>query len=184
MKIASGIYKGKSLIVPKSGIKPTTDKVRQAVMNILQNKLKHSRFLDLFCGTGAIGIEALSNGAGFVCFVESAGKAYSILKNNLESIVQDKSSYRTIKHNVTQLDNEILGDKLFDIVFADPFYIDLKPYFDEIFQIALSCLKEGGIFIAEHSSRDDLSYYPFFKEQKDYGDTRLSIFRKNLEASL
>jgi 16S rRNA (guanine966-N2)-methyltransferase len=178
MKIAAGIHKGKSLQVPKSGIKPTSDKTRQAVMNILQNDLKGSRFLDLYAGTGAMGIEALSNGAVFACFIESAGRTYSILKNNLETIIADKTLYRTIKHNVTQLTAEILDEKPFDIVFADPFYKDSTDHFEDIYKIAMEFMQSHGIFIFEHGDKSDFSGFPGFQSRREYGDTSLTIFRK------
>lgn len=180
MKISSGAYKGKSILVPKSGVKPTSDKVRQAVMNILQHEIKDVRFLDLYAGTGAVGIEALSNGAAFACFVENASRVYMLLKQNLEIIVADKTRYQTIKHNVTQLTPELFGEHfdLFDIVFADPFYKDAAPQFDTLYEIAMNSLKAGGIFLLEHGNKTDFSNYPDFTSRKDYGDTALTIFRK------
>lgn len=181
MKISSGIYKGKSLIVPKSGIKPTSDKVRQAVMNILQNSIKHSHFLDLFCGTGAVGIEALSNGADFTCFIENSSKNYIILKKNLETIVQEKIKYKTIKHNAFQLNSELMEGNTFDIIFADPFYKDLNIYFDELYSSAFPLLRKNGIFILEHGNKENFMDYPFFSSLKNYGDTSLSIFYNGRE---
>lgn len=180
MKIASGIYKGRSLIVPKSGVKPTSDKVRQAVINILKNDLPQARFLDIYSGTGAVGIEALSNGAAFACFIESAGRVYTVLKQNLELIVGDKSKYQTIKHNATQLSRELFGPdyRPFDIVFADPFYKDADDHFENVFHEAMAFLKDGGIFMIEHGQKDDYSAFEGFFSRKDYGDTSLSLFRK------
>jgi len=180
MRISSGIYKGRALILPKAGVKPTSDKVRQAVMNIIQNSIRGSRFLDLYSGSGAIGIEALSNGASFVCFVENSDKNYAILKKNLESIVTDKEIYKTIKHNVLKID-EVLSDASmgkFDIIFADPFYNDTEFHFEELYNACMSFLKQKGIFIMEHSSRQDFSGVAYFYAKKIYGDTALSIYKK------
>ena len=181
MKIASGIYKGKSLIVPKSGVKPTSDKVRQAIINILQNELPNARFLDLYSGTGAVGIEALSNGAAFACFVENAGRVYSVLKKNLEIIVGDKTRYQTIKHNATQLSIKLFGESYhpFDIIFADPFYEDTDYQFDDLYTEAMVFLKDGGLFMIEHGQKEDFSSFGGFKARKVYGDTILSIFQKD-----
>lgn len=181
MKIASGLYKSKPLIVPKSGVKPTSDKVRQAVMNILLNGetgLRGARFLDLYCGTGAVGLEALSNGASFVCFVENASKLYMILKKNIESMVEDPDSYRTIKHNAIQLDETFLDAGSFDIIFADPFYAEAGGHYDELYKKAMLFLREGGVFILEHSSKKTFKTFPYFRDQKIYGDTSLSLFIK------
>lgn len=181
MKIASGLFKNKPVIVPKSGVKPTSDKVRQAVMNILLNGkpgLRGSRFLDLYSGTGAVGIEALSNGASYVCFVENASKLYMILKKNIESVTDDKSLYRTIKHNAVQLDETFLDPEGFDIVFADPFYAETGEHYDELYRTAMKFLRPGGVFILEHGSKKDFGSFPGFQSQKVYGDTSLSIFTR------
>lgn len=189
MKISSGLFKSKPLVVPKSGVKPTSDKVRQAVMNILLNGetslgagLRGARFLDLYCGTGAVGLEALSNGAAFVCFVENASKLYMILKKNIESMVDDPDCYRTIKHNAIQLDETFLDAGSFDIIFADPFYAEAGNHYDELYKKAMLFLREGGVFILEHSSRKTFRAFPFFRDQKIYGDTSLSIFVKKAAA--
>ncbi len=180
MKISSGIFKGQPLLIPKSGIKPTTDKVRLAVMNIIQNIVHDARFLDLYCGSGAIGIEALSNGAAFACFVEDASKNYMFLKKNVDNIVNDKLKYRTIKHNVLQLDELFKETAVepFDIIFADPFYRDIENHFEELHSICFLYLKKNGLFILEHANKNNFSQYPFFVTEKHYGDTTLSIFSK------
>lgn len=185
MKIASGRFKGQSLIVPKFGVRPTSDKVRQAVMNILHPRLSGARFLDLYCGTGAVGIEALSNGAGFACFVEHAGRVYTILKQNLETIVQDRSLYSTIRQNVLNLKEHFHPETFpkFDIIFADPFYRDADDHFEDLYHQAVEFLSPGGIFILEHGNKNSFSDYPLFQETKHYGDSVLSIFIKSPEGS-
>ncbi|MEJ5283930.1 MAG: 16S rRNA (guanine(966)-N(2))-methyltransferase RsmD [Brevinematia bacterium] len=180
MKVISGIYKGKEILVPKSGIRPTSDKVKQSIINILQPRLAGSRFLDLFAGTGAIGIEALSNGASFACFVENNHKSYIILKKNLENIVADKSNYETIKHNATQLVDLLISKNIepFDIIFADPFYDDISWIFDNLIALIEKFLKNDGVFILEHRNKESFDYHKFFVEKRNYGDTTLSIFQK------
>jgi 16S rRNA (guanine(966)-N(2))-methyltransferase RsmD len=180
MKISSGVYKGKTLTVPKSGVKPTSEKTRQAIMNILQDFIAGSKFMDLYAGTGGVGIEALSRGAGFVVFVEHSGRVYSILKSNLEIIVGDKSKYRTIKHNALQILDILPKEEWdsYDIVFADPFYQDSSRSLDDLHETAFSLLKEGGVFVLEHGSKENFKNYPGLLSQKFYGDTVLSLFRK------
>jgi 16S rRNA (guanine966-N2)-methyltransferase len=182
MKITAGYYKGQNILVPKFGVKPTTDKVRQALFNALQPRINGSRFLDLYCGTGAIGIEALSNGAAFVCFVENASRVYQVLKKNLESIVADKSSYMTLKHNSLSLQELFLEKnfKPFDIIFADPFYADADEHFEDLYHLALSFLTSNGIFILEHGNKTSFKDYPSFLEEKKYGDTVLTLFSKTV----
>ncbi|MGA2140925.1 MAG: RsmD family RNA methyltransferase [Brevinematales bacterium] len=186
MRISSGMFKGLPLEIPGSGIKPTTDKVRLAVMNIIQNMVSGSRFLDLYCGSGAIGIEALSNGAAFACFVEDSKKNYMFLKRNLDAIVQDSTKYRYIKHNVLALGDLFSKSPIesFDIIFADPFYRDAEFHFEELYKIAVDLLKPRGTFILEHGNKNKFSDYPFFTEEKRYGDTSLSIFKKQGQTDL
>jgi 16S rRNA (guanine(966)-N(2))-methyltransferase RsmD len=186
IRISSGVFKGQALSFPKSGIKPTTEKVRLAVMNIVHNNISGSRFLDLYCGSGAIGIEALSNGASFACFVEDSSKNYLFLKKNLDAIVKDRERYRHIKHNVLQLGEFFSKNPVdpFDIIFADPFYRDVEYHFDLIHKISLTLLKDDGMFILEHGNKNSFSEYPFFTNQKHYGDTSLSIFQKGNRGDL
>jgi 16S rRNA (guanine966-N2)-methyltransferase len=180
MKIASGRFKGKTLIVPKTGVKPTSEMVRQAVINITRPILNGARVLDLYCGTGAVGIETLSNGASFCCFIENSSKVYNLLKQNLANIVVDRETYKTIKHNARELNTEIFGDTdfRFDIIFADPFYKDTKYNFEHVHNFALEVLNDNSFFIIEHGSNLDFSSYEGFSRLHKYGDTCLSVFIK------
>ncbi|MFN3660087.1 MAG: RsmD family RNA methyltransferase [Brevinematales bacterium] len=179
MHITTGTLKGKPLLTPTRGIRPTAERVRQALMNSLGQKLHGAYFLDLFCGTGSVGIEALSQGAGFVCFVEKAERNYIFLKQNLTSLGIDKSLYKTIKTNIFTMKPEQF-EMTFDIVFADPFYEDIKNGFSLIHHLVWSVLKPGGIFICEHGSKDDLSGFPGYQETKSYGDSQLSFFAREV----
>ena len=183
MRITSGIYKGREIEVPKSGVKPTSDKIRQAIINILKPELSGARLLELYCGTGAVGIEALSAGAAFACFVESNGKVYMVLKRNLEAIVGDKGKYRTVKHNVTQLEEilPVLDLGTFHVVFADPFYKDAYWQFEDLYKLAFRLLKPEGTFMLEHGSKDRFESFAGFVETRIYGDTALTLFRKSGE---
>lgn len=177
MHITTGIFKGKNLLTPTKGIRPTSERVRQALMNSLGQRLIGARFLDLFCGTGSVGIEALSHGASFVCFVEKAERNYIFLKQNLINLGIDKSLYKTIKTNIFTMKPEQIGET-FDIVFADPFYEDVKDGFSLIHKLVWSILKVDGIFVCEHGQKDDLSHFQGFLETKSYGDSQLSFFRR------
>jgi 16S rRNA (guanine(966)-N(2))-methyltransferase RsmD len=177
MHITTGSLKGKPLLAPTRGIRPTAERVRQALMNSLGPRLQGARFLDLFCGTGSVGIEAISQGAGFVCFIENAERNYIFLKKNLASLDIDKNLYKTIKTNIFTMKADLL-DKDFDIVFADPFYEDIKDGFEIIHSLAWHVLRPNGIFICEHSSKDSLERYPGYQTTKNYGDTALSFFER------
>jgi len=177
MHITTGTLKGKPLLTPTRGIRPTSERVRQALMNSLGPRLAGSRFLDLFCGTGSVGIEAISQGAGFVCFVEKAERNYLFLKQNLAALGIEKNFYRTIKANIFTMKSEHFQET-FDIVFADPFYEDIKEGFPLIHDLVWEVLVPGGIFVCEHGVRDDLSRFTGYRETKVYGDTALSFFER------
>ena len=179
MRVSSGIYKGREINVPRSGVKPTSDKVRQAIMNILQNRIRGIRFLDLYCGTGSVGIEALSCGASYSVFVEDSNRVYRFLKQNLDEIIGDKSIYKTYCHNALNLSEILNSNENFDVIFADPFYRDADDHFEDLYKSAIPFLNTDGIFIIEHGSRTDFSSFPLYSGSRDYGDTHLSIFEKN-----
>lgn len=180
MKITSGQFKGRNLTLPKSGIKPTSEKVRQAVLNLIRTEITGARFLDLFAGGGGVGIEALSNGADFACFVEANFKNFSSLRQNLSEIVGDESRYKAIRMNALIFST---GEQLelFDYVFADPYYRNAEKQFGKIHHVAMSSLKAGGLFILEHAREDRFDEFEGFSETRSYGDTRLTLFEKEVK---
>lgn len=180
MKITSGSYKGKSLIIPKTNIKPTTEMIRQAIINILRPILAGARMMDLYCGSGSVGIEALSNHAGYVYFVENNFRTYKALKDNLDTIVTDQDRYRTVKHNALEILPilEETGEEPFDIVFADPFYKDTRRQIERLHELVFSVLEPKGTFILEHGDHQDFSDFNGFVESRRYGDTYLTRFIK------
>lgn len=180
MRVSSGLYKGKALLVPKTGVIPTTDKLRQAVFNILMGRIQGARFCDLFAGTGAVGIEALSHGAAHAVFVESNERMYIMLKKNLETVTGDPALYHTVRHNAALMEEPLFGSSPppFDIIFADPFYDDTRRLMEELHPRALRFLAPDGLYILEHASRDDFSAWDGFTNRRDYGDTALSFFER------
>lgn len=140
MRISSGTHRGRKLTaVRAAGIRPTSIKVRQAVFNILASRmtLVGSNFLDLFAGTGAVGIDALSRGAASVSFVERDAEALEVLTRNLEVLgLADRARIES------RLDR-VVG--AFDAVFADPPYAEK----DVDLNAAAGRLREGGYLIFE-----------------------------------
>lgn len=123
MKIIGGNFKGREIRMPK-GIRPTSDKVREALFEILKDRIEGASFLDLFCGSGAMGIEALSRGANTVSFVDSNFLAVSVLKKNL-SLLDISGSYNIDiykKEAIGALPDIERSGSLFDIIFLDPPY--------------------------------------------------------------
>ena len=122
MRVIAGKYKGRILkTVPDNSVRPATDKVKGAIFNVMQSRVDwaQSSVLDLFAGSGSVGIEALSRGAKKVVFVENSRNALQFLKLNLESIGANGDS-QVIYGDV----NNFLraGSRKYDVVFADPPY--------------------------------------------------------------
>jgi len=148
MRIIAGKYRGRKLLPPKDdAIRPTGDRVKETVFNVIQFRVGGSRVLDLFSGSGALGIEALSRGADEVVFVDNSLSAVNLIKRNLER-VEGKHSVRHCDYK----DALIAQSGKFDIIFIDPPYqsglgeraVDLI--------LANGLLSDGGVIVFEHSS--------------------------------
>lgn len=125
MRIVGGAFRGRSLAAPRSdAIRPTTDRTREALFNILEHRyhdhLAEARVLDLFAGTGALGLETLSRGASFVLFVEEAASARALIRTNVEALsLQGRS--KIFRRDATRL-GEVGTMQPFNLVLADPPY--------------------------------------------------------------
>jgi 16S rRNA (guanine(966)-N(2))-methyltransferase RsmD len=181
MRIISGKYKGISLNGPEgSDTRPTSDRVKEALFNTLMMDLDGSRFLDLFAGTGSIGIEALSRNAAEVVFVDFDRNALKILKTNIEKINGDESKFEIFHKSAFQaLDKFSAKGKSFDLIFLDPPYemndtIELieKIYDEEI-------IENYGKIIVEHDRKNEMPKNirgVVMLAQKKYGNTMLTIY--------
>ncbi|EKF41211.1 methyltransferase [Nitratireductor indicus C115] len=141
MRIVGGEFRGRTLATPRSdAIRPTTDRTREALFNVLEHrypeKLEGARVLDLFAGTGALGLEALSRGASFALFIEEAAAARALIRTNVEAMgLQGRS--KIFRRDATRLGE--VGTMLpFDLVLADP------PYGKGLGEKALSAAISGG----------------------------------------
>ncbi|QSQ09832.1 Ribosomal RNA small subunit methyltransferase D [Koleobacter methoxysyntrophicus] len=185
MRVISGEIRGKRLKSPKGKkIRPTSNKVKEAIFNILGQKIVDCIFLDLFAGTGNIGIEALSRGAQKAVFVDNNFRSVKLIKYNLvmtgfadRSMVIQKNSFKVI---------EVLGKKheKFDIIFMDPPYDmeGISGLLEEIYEKRI--LKDSGIILIEHRNNKKLpeQVKGFIKiREKLYGDTCISFFMYDRE---
>lgn len=184
MRIIAGIYKGAKLqSLPGKKIRPTPSRIREAIFDIISDKIVGAEFLDLFSGTGAVGIEAISRGAKNVTLVEIDARAVSLIKKNLKKI--HKADLPTIiKNNSLQAIKYLNTNQIkFDIVFLDP------PYFKNIYLKILqeidksTVINEGGLIIVQHSTDAKVNYdfknIIFLKERK-YGKSKITIFSYKL----
>jgi putative methyltransferase len=150
MRIISGIYGGLQLVskIPRN-IRPTTDISRESLFNVITNLIDFEgvRVLDLFAGTGALGIEAISRGAAFVQFVDKSAQSISLIKSNLQKFQINPQNYNIQQKDVLKfLSSE---QNKFDLIFADPPY-DLN-VFSQIADILIQkkVLMDSGIFVYE-----------------------------------
>jgi len=151
MRIIAGSYKGRKLVSPKgSNTRPTSDRVREAIFSIIGNIVEDTRILDLYSGTGAMGLEALSRGASQAVFVETDPAALRCLQVNIEA-ADCRERTRIISRPVlSYLEKTDLSDG-FDLVFADP------PYAGDLGTLTLKAISKhakplkGCLIILEHA---------------------------------
>ena len=177
MRIISGKYKGKILRPPKRfRARPTTDFAKEALFNILSNKIDFSqtRVADLFSGTGSIGFEFASRGAEYVDMVEKDHIHYAFIHTTIMDLKMDNA--RAVKTDVfTFIDH---SRQSYDLVFADPPF-DLEKI-EKIPDLIMNSevLNSNGWFILEHSKKLNFSSHPYFFEHRGYGSVSFSFFRK------
>ena len=179
LRVITGTAKGTHLKVPETGLRPATDLVRGAIFAMLENLTDDwSRVLDIFSGSGAFGIEALSRGADWVDFIDRERRCCDIIKINLE-----KTKFVEQAHVYCMTAERALSilDKEYSIVIMDPPYPD-KSIGDVVKQLANSKLiNQDSIVVVTHSSRFPLQQkygtLTQFKEHR-HGDSTISIYRK------
>lgn len=180
MRVISGTAKGFKLKAP-AGLetRPTTDRIKESLFNIIASEIYEINFLDLFSGSGSIGIEALSRGAEKAVFVDNSNESINIIKHNLEFTKLNNKSI-IIKSDVYSAINRLNRDNIkFDIIFMDPpykeklIYNTLKTIYEN------NILKNEGFIIAEQSSKDEIpciDYFDVFKV-KEYKTTKMLFFK-------
>lgn len=178
MRVITGSARGRKLKTPSGqDIRPTTDNVKEAVFNIIQFDIEGRRVLDLFAGTGQLGIECLSRGAREAVFLDQSREAVRMVRENL----------KTCGMNATVLQEDALaylrrGDR-FDLIFLDP------PYDADLYEPALETinsvdnLSDGGIIVCEARSERPLpdmkAPYRKVKEYR-YGKVKICIYKKDV----
>ena len=181
MKVAGGKFSGRTLVSPSdSRVRPTSDKVRQALFNILAHRdfgvfaLEEARAIDLFCGTGALGIEALSRGARFCLFVDDDTESRAVVRQNIEALGLTGISkiWRRDAANLGPMNTGSGGP--FDLAFLDP------PNRKGLAEAALKSLRQGGwlapgaILVVETATDETLAAEGYEKlDERDYGETRV-----------
>lgn len=177
MRVIAGDKKGRRLVTPDGlDTRPTSDKVKEALFSIIQFELDGADFLDLFAGSGQMGIEALSRGAKSAVFVDSGKKACECIRQNLSS-----TGLLGCGEIVCRSVPEFLSScsKKFDIVFMDPPYKEglIEPIFESVTEVT----RDGGIIICEIPRGAELCEQIngfTLRRRYRYGKTELVLFRK------
>ena len=182
MRIAGGELGGRPLLVPKTdAIRPTQDRVREALFSMLQCEVPGAVFLDLFAGTGAVGLEALSRGAARATFVELSAKHLEVLRRNIETFRKNGVS-EVVRSDAYRYIASYSGPG-FDIAFADPPYAlgEERGYAQVLATLAgRGVVKPGGLFIAEMTAVQRAEETPGWEMIRDrtYGKTRICVWRR------
>lgn len=183
MRVVGGRLRSRPIAGPKgSGLRPTADRLREALFNILMHAygdpVSGTRVLDLFAGTGALGIEAVSRGAAFVLFVDDGVEARSLLRNNTESLGLGGVT-RIFRRDATKL-GPAHPMEPFSLVFADP------PYGKGLAEKALVSARDGGwltpqaLIVVEEAADAGFAAPAEFEEleRRQYDDTELVFLRR------
>ena len=191
MRVITGKARGVTLKTPDGmTTRPTTDRVKEALFSIIQFEIPSANVLDLFGGTGQLGIEALSRGAKSAVFVDAGEPACRLIRENLKRTKLEaqgrviRSDYLSYLDRTKEQFDIILLDRCretYDIIFLDP------PYAEVFLETALKCIAEidilqsGGIIVAERPLGKDLPWeFDGFQRSRDYkyGNTLLTVYRK------
>lgn len=182
MRVITGKARGIQLKTPQGmQTRPTADRVKEALFSIIRFDVANAKVLDLFGGTGQLGIEALSQGAGSAVFVDAREEACSLIRENLKKTHLENQAM-VVRADYMEYLNRCREQ--FDIIFLDPPYAEvfLENALNRITEIDILC--SGGIIVAERPVGKDLfQEYPNYSRSKDYkyGKTLLTIYRKEAQ---
>ena len=181
LRVISGKARGLKLDTPKNqDVRPTTDRVKESLFNVINSYIMDSNILDLFAGTGSLGIECLSRGAKNCVFVDKSKDSINIVRSNVKKArVENESTILNVdfKDAVKRLSTQ---NQKFDVIFMDP------PYYENMF---IECLKsidkfnlldEDGIIVVEHDTKDlfeDSIGRLNKSREKKYGNTTLTFYK-------
>lgn len=180
LRIITGSAKGQRLEVPKKGTRPMTDRIKSALFSIINPAIQDAHVLDVYAGTGALGIECLSRGAKSAVFVDRSKDAVAAINNNLRKTGFESLS-KVIKCSALRFldtpDTFNLTSPTFNIIFITPPHNDFR---EKIIELSEPLLDKDGILIAEHSSKrkapDRVGELAKFDMRK-YGITALSFYK-------
>lgn len=177
MRVISGKYKGRKLLPPQDQrVRPTTDRIKETLFNILSSKgvVGAITALDLFGGSGAVGIESLSRGAEKVVFIDKSADSIKLIKYNLQHVGAKDADWEIYAVDYAFALKKLRGRK-FDFIFADPPY---NATFEDsiVFLVKkFELLSENGVLVIEHSNEVKFKTDGFVVDKRDCGFTQLSF---------
>lgn len=181
MRVITGSARGRKLLSPTSSdIRPTSDMVKEAIFSILQNELEGAMVLDLFAGSGQLGIEALSRGARFAVFVDSSREAQEVIRNNLQTTrLAEQGRVAAMEYQAF-----LAGSKdTFDIALLDPPY--QQGILDKALPLLIPRMSESGVIVCETDNKELLPQrVESFVRRREYryGRKKLTLYRKEEES--
>lgn len=181
MRVISGYLKGRKLFFPveKKELRPTKDITREAIFDVLRGWIIDKRVLDLFAGTGALGIEAVSHGASEVVFVESENEGINLIRKNVDTL--DIAGSCSVKRGrVEKVIMDFAGER-FDLIIADPPYGYPESKIEDVLRTIVEhqIIDSNGIIVIEQSRRDRIPEVAGLKvyKERSYGKSRVSYLR-------
>lgn len=178
VRIIGGIHRSRMIHFPdQDGLRPTSDRIKETLFNWIQHEVSHGVCLDLFAGSGSLGIEALSRGAKSVHFVESAADAVTSINENLAELGLEQAV--VIRTNVEDWLKDSAPQNFFDLVFIDPPYAEQKLSSICEMVTAAQCVKSGGKVYVENNVELSLESMPEswrLLKQKKAGQVHFYLF--------
>ena len=176
MRVIAGTLKGRRLDAPTwEGLRPTSDKLRETLFNVLTPRIRDARVLDGYAGTGAVGIEAISRGAAHVTFVEQDRRACALIAGNLAKC-RISNGYAIIERSVLQALERLRGEPAFDVILLDPPYAsDIHDALQRVGEI----VKPDGLVVLEHARKAEPPLAPgrlTRVRQLTSGDSALTLY--------
>ncbi len=180
MRVIAGRFKGRRLKAPSwDGLRPTSDKLRETLFNVLAPRVEGARVVDGFAGTGAVGIEALSRGAAHVTFVERDRRAAGLIAANLQ-LCGKEQGYTIECGEVATILRRQLPHTSFDLILLDPPYDIDSSALTTTLEAAAGCLAPDGLIVLERATRRSPDVPPSLSHVRDItsGDSTLTLLRR------
>jgi 16S rRNA (guanine966-N2)-methyltransferase len=175
MRIIAGAAKGRRLDAPKSGTRPMTGRARESIFSILGPRMRGALVLDLYAGSGSLGLEALSRGAEEARFVENDRQASVILERNIERVGLGGQARRGDVRAYLRSETSV-----YDVIFLDPPYAKDDDEIDRVLALAAVVLAPGGIVVLHRQARSSISLPDFLHtvDERRYGDAVVTMMER------